>query len=79
MDQGGQVRPELDTAVMQTVCLEPSKAGAVRAGLKPGNFFPLFGSAVEDQTLVASQPLLVKMIKIGAKVVRSNRYTTYAA
>jgi len=39
MDQGGQVRSELDAAFLQAVRIELGAAGHFRAGLQPGKLF----------------------------------------
>ena len=55
MDQGRQVRSELDAAFVQAVRLEPGEARPVCAGLQPGQLFASIGSADEDQALIPSQ------------------------
>ena len=56
VDQGRQVRPELDAAFLQAICFEPGAAGPFRAGLQPGKLFASIGAAIQDQALVPSEP-----------------------
>ena len=55
MDKGGEVRPELDQAVMPQVRGQPGEAGAVHPGLQPGELGQKAGLAGGDKALVADQ------------------------
>ena len=80
MDQRGQVRPELDTAVLPSVRGQPGAAGSVdpfdmlRTGLayNLGNFLRrlCLPKAVKHWSLRSVQ---IKLIKIGARLVRHAR------
>lgn len=53
MDQGGQVRFELDAIVMPQVHNQPGGSGAIRPGLQPGELHERTGVAGGGETLVA--------------------------
>jgi len=55
VDQGGQIRPELDQVVLPQVRGQPGEASAVRAGLQPGQLPAQVGLTGGDEALVADQ------------------------
>src|SRR5450759_3082703 len=56
VDQRGQAGGEDDAALLPSVPLEPSAAGAEPAGLQPGEFVAASGFAERDGELVAHEP-----------------------
>src|ERR1019366_9747893 len=56
VDQGEQAGGQDDAALLPSVSLEPSTAGAEPAGLQPGEFVAAAGVAPRDRELVAHQP-----------------------
>ena len=57
VDQGGQVRPELDSAVLPSVRGQPGASVSVHLGLQPGELPAPVMSAQRGQTLVAEERL----------------------
>ena len=56
VDQRGQAGGEDDAALLPSVSVEPSAAGAEPAGLQSGEFVAAAGVAPRDRELVAHQP-----------------------
>ncbi len=55
MDQGRQVRPELDPAFLPQIRGQPGEAMAIRPGLQPGQLHEKAGVAGGYEALVADQ------------------------
>ena len=56
MDQGRQVRPELDTPFLSPVRVQPGAAPSLRPGVQPGQFPAQASLAQGAQALVAPKP-----------------------
>lgn len=56
MDKGRQVCPELDTAFLQTVCLQSGSACPVRAGVQSGQLPAAVCTAQVGEPLVTAKP-----------------------
>ncbi len=72
VDQGGQVCPELDPAVLPSVRGQPGEAPTVHLAYNLGNFLRrlCLPKAVKHWSLLSVQ---IKLIKIGARLVRHAR------
>jgi len=55
MDQGRQIRPELDQVVLSQIPSQPGEVVVVRPGLQPGQPLEEAGLAGGDEALVADQ------------------------
>jgi len=80
MDQGRQVRREVDAAVVPELQGQPGTASALRVGVQPRQL-PASPGATEAREALVADPgapgLREKLIKIGPKVVRHAKYMTF--
>jgi len=76
MDQGGQVRREVDALVLPELQGQPSAASTLRSGVQPRNFLRRLAlpTSLKYWSLTT---LREKLIKIGAKVVRHSGYVLF--
>ena len=72
MDQGGEVRAELDSAVVPSVRGQPGASISVHSGVQPWDFLRrlCLPKAVKHWSLRSVQ---VKLIKMGGRLVRHSR------
>ena len=71
VDQGGQVRPELDQTVLSQVRGQPGEAMAVRSGVQSGKLHEKVGFAGGYHWTLTS--LQTRLIKTGGRLVRHAR------
>jgi hypothetical protein len=72
MDKGGEVRPELEQAVVPQVRGQSGEAGAVHPGLQPGQLRQKAGLVGGDEAPVLTN-LQTRLIKTGGRLAEHAR------